>query len=66
MMNKHHTSLYVKIEKDDEQRVVKQQLITLIETDFGLIETTLIRNFTNKGFTDTYSALPTVFENKKK
>ena len=59
-MNTHHTSLY----NDDDNRptvpVVRQELITWFETDFGLVKTTMTRTFSDDGYSDTYTSQPLV------
>ena len=59
-MNTHHTSLY----NDDKNRpsvpVVRQELISWVETDFGLVKTTMTRTFSDDGYSDTYTSQPLV------
>ena len=58
-MTTHHTSLY-----DDEtnpvpKMVLKQELFTTEQTEYGVRVTKLKRQFSNKGSTDSFESEPT-------
>ena len=59
-MNTHHTSLYNNDKNRPTVPVLRQELITWVETDFGLVKTTMTRTFANDGHSDTYTSQPFV------
>ena len=65
-MNTHHTSLYNYDNNQPTVPVLRQELITWVETDFGLVKTTMTRTFANDGLTDTYTSQPLVLNKQTK
>ena len=64
-MKTHHTSLY----NDNNQPtapVLRQELITWVETDFGLVKATMTRTFAEDGHSDTYASQPLVLSKLSK
>ena len=59
-MSIHHTSLYNSNENKPVTRVVKQELITYEQTDFGLKIAKLERSFTGAEHIDSYTSTPIV------
>ena len=59
-MSIHHTSLYNTDDNKPATRVVKQELITYEQTEFGLKITKLERSFTGAEHTDSYTSTPIV------
>jgi hypothetical protein len=59
-MSYHHTSLYNIDDNKPVTRVVKQELITYEQTEFGLKITKLERSFTGAEHTDSYTSAPIV------
>ena len=56
----HHTSLYNTDDNKPVTRVVKQELITYEQTEFGLKIAKLERSFTSSDHTDSYTSTPIV------
>ena len=65
-MNTHHTSLYNDDKNQPTVAVVRQELITWVETDFGLVKTTMTRTFSDDGHSDTYTSQPLILNNLAK
>lgn len=59
-MSYHHTSLYNTDDNKPVTRVVKQELITYEQTEFGLKIVKLERSFTGAEHTDSYTSTPIV------
>ena len=59
-MSIHHTSLYNTDDNKPESRVVKQELVTYEQTEFGLKIAKLERSFTGADYTDSYTSTPIV------
>ena len=59
-MSIHHTSLYNTNDNKPVRRVVKQELITYEQTEFGLKIAKLERSFTSAEHTDSYTSAPIV------
>jgi len=59
-MSIHHTSLYNTDDNKPATRVVKQELITYEQTEFGLKITKLERSFTGAEHADSYTSTPIV------
>ena len=59
-MSIHHTSLYNTDDNKPVTRVVKQELITYEQTEFGLKIAKLGRSFTGAEHTDSYTSTPIV------
>ena len=59
-MSIHHTSLYNSNENKPVTRVVKQELITYEQTEFGLKIAKLERSFTGAEHSDSYTSTPIV------
>ena len=59
-MTFHHTSLYNNDDSKPVTRVVKQELITYEQTEFGLKIAKLERSFTGAEHMDTYTSTPIV------
>ena len=59
-MSFHHTSLYNTDDNKPVTRVVKQELITYEQTEFGLKIAKLERSFTGAEHTDSYTSAPIV------
>ena len=59
-MNNHHTSLYDGSENKPLGRVLKQELITYEQTEFGLKIAKLERLFDAAEYTDSYTSTPIV------
>jgi len=59
-MSIHHTSLYNTDNNKPVTRVVKQELITYEQTEFGLKIAKLERSFTGAEHTDSYTSTPIV------
>jgi len=57
-MSIHHTSLYNTENNKPESRVLKQELITYEQTEFGLKICKLERSFTGAEHTDSYTSVP--------
>ena len=57
-MSIHHTSLYNTDDNKPETCVVKQELITYEQTEFGLKIAKLERSFTGAEHTDSYTSTP--------
>ena len=53
----HHNSLYHS-EKSDPRTVFKQELVTWEQTEYGLVRTILIRDFTPHSHLDSYTSQP--------
>ena len=64
-MNNHHTSLYNDTENKPVGRVLKQELITYEQTDFGLKIVKLERSFTSTEHVDSYTSIPIVLTSPK-
>ena len=60
-MSIHHTSLYNTDDNKPLTRVVKQELITYEQTEFGLKIAKLERSFTEKEHSDSYTSSPIPF-----
>lgn len=65
-MKSHHTSLYHTETNKPRASVIKQELITYEQTEFGLKITKLERSFTGAEHTDCYSSEPIVLAPPKK
>ena len=65
-MKTHHTSLYNDDNNQPTVPVLRQELITWVETDYGLVKTTMTRNFANDGHSDTYTSQPLVLNKLSK
>jgi len=59
-MSIHHTSLYNTDDNKPASGVVKQELITYEQTEFGLKIAKLERSFTGAEHTDSYTSTPIV------
>mgnify|MGYP001320490905 FL=1 len=59
-MSIHHTSLYNTNNNKPVTRVVKQELITYEQTEFGLKIAKLERSFTGADHMDSYTSTPIV------
>ena len=59
-MSIHHTSLYNTNDNKPVTRVVKQELITYEQTEFGLKIAKLERSFASAEHTDSYTSTPIV------
>jgi hypothetical protein len=59
-MSIHHTSLYNTDDNNPASRVVKQELITYEQTEFGLKIAKLERSFTGAEHSDSYTSTPIV------
>ena len=59
-MSIHHTSLYNTDDNKPVTRVVKQELITYEQTEFGLKIAKLERSFASAEHTDSYISIPMV------
>ena len=59
-MNNHHTSLYNDTENKPAGRVLKQELVTYEQTEFGLKVAKLERSFTGAEHTDSYTSTPII------
>ena len=59
-MSIHHTSLYNTDDNKPESRVVKQELFTYEQTEFGLKIAKLERSFTGAEHTDSFTSTPIV------
>ena len=59
-MKTHHTSLYNDNNNQPTVPVLRQELITWVETDYGLVKTTMTRTFADDGYSDTYTSQPLV------
>ena len=59
-MSIHHTSLYNTDDNKPVTRVVKQELITYEQTEFGLKIAKLERSFTGAEHLDSYTSTPIV------
>ena len=57
-MSTHHTSLYNSDDNQPTGPVLKQELVTYEQTDFGLKITKLERAFNGTEYTDTYTSTP--------
>ena len=57
-MSIHHTSLYNSYDNKPDGYVLKQELITYEQTEFGLKITKLERAFSNGKPTDSYTSTP--------
>ena len=57
-MKTHHISLYDNNKNQLTAPVLRQELLTWVETDFGLVKTTLTRTFADDGHSDTYTSQP--------
>ena len=64
-MKTHHTSLYNDTNNQPAAPVLRQELITWVETDFGLVKSTMIRTFSADGHSDTYTSQPLVLNKLK-
>jgi hypothetical protein len=59
-MTLHHTSLYNSDTNKPSVRVLKQELITYEQTEFGLKLTKLERTFSSEAHADSYTSSPIV------
>lgn len=59
-MSTHHTSLYNTDDNKPARRVLKQELITYEQTEFGLKIAKLERSFTGAEHSDSYTSTPIV------
>ena len=59
-MKTHYTSLYNDDNNPPTAPVLRQELITWVKTDFGLVKTTMTRTFADDGHSDTYTSQPLV------
>ena len=59
-MTFHHTSLYNSDTNKPSARVLKQELITYEQTEFGLKLTKLERTFSGEVYADSYTSSPIV------
>ena len=59
-MTLHHTSLYNSDINKPSARVLKQELITYEQTEFGLKLTKLERTFSGEAYADGYTSSPIV------
>ena len=59
-MNNHHTTLYNSTDNKRSIRVLKQELITYEQTEYGLKITKLERSFTNEEYSDNFTSVPLV------
>ena len=59
-MTFHHTSLYNSDTNKPSARVLKQELITYEQTEFGLKLTKLERTFSSEAHADSYTSSPIV------
>ena len=55
-MKTHHISLSNLYDNKPSTKVIKQELITWIETDFGIVKTTLKRKFNKNDLTGAYKS----------
>ena len=65
-MKTHHTSLYNDKNNQPTVPVLRQELVTWVETDFGLVKTTMTRTFADDGHSDTYTSQPLVLNKSVK
>ena len=65
-MKTHHTSLYNNDNNQPTVPVLRQELVTWVETDFGLVKTTMTRTFSDDGQSDTYTSEPLVLKKQAK
>ena len=65
-MKTHHTYLYNDKNNQPTVPVLRQELVTWVETDFGLVKTTMTRTFTDDGHSDTYTSQPLVMNKQTK
>lgn len=59
-MSIHHTSLYNTDDNKPARRVLKQELITYEQSEFGLKIAKLERSFSGTEHTDSYTSTPIV------
>ena len=59
-MTSHHTSLYNSDTNKPSAHVLKQELITYEQTEFGLKLTKLERTFSGEAHADSYTSSPIV------
>ena len=59
-MTLHHTSLYNSVTNEPSAHVLKQELITYEQTEFGLKLTKLERTFSDEVHADSYTSSPIV------
>ena len=59
-MTTHHVSLYHSRTKQPDSTVLKQELITYEQTEFGLKLTKLERTFSGEAHADSYTSSPIV------
>lgn len=64
-MKTHHTSLYNNTNNQPAAPVLRQELITWVETDFGLVKATMIRTFSDDSHSDIYTSQPLVLNKLK-
>jgi hypothetical protein len=64
-MKTHHISLYNSDDNKPSTKVIKQELVTWVETDFGIVKTTLKRKFNKNDLTDTYESEPMVLDRNR-
>ena len=64
-MKTHHISLYNLDDNKPSTKVIKQELITWVETDFGIVKTTLKRKFNKNDLTDAYESEPMVLDRNR-
>ena len=64
-MNNHHTSLYDNTSNKPVGSVLKQELITYEQTEFGLKIAKLERSFADTGHSDSYTNTPIVLTSIK-
>ena len=64
-MNNHHTSLYNDTENKPVGSVLKQELVTYEQTEFGLKITKLERSFKGAEHADSYTSTPIVLTPSK-
>ena len=64
-MKTHHISLYNLYDNKPSTKVIKQELITWIETDFGIVKTTLKRKFNKNDLTGAYKSELVVLDGNK-
>jgi len=63
-MKTHHTSLYNDDNNQSAVPVLRQELVTWVETEYGLVKTTMTRTFADDGYSDSYTSQPLVLSKK--
>ena len=65
-MKTHHTSLYNDENNQPTSPVLRQELVTWVETDFGLVKSIMTRTFSDDSYSDTYVTQPFVLSSSSK